>query len=72
MPTGWPPDRWTPDDHGFEKDGPVARDDLADDPGRGFRMGIEVADDGVGVVFGDDEDQSDPHVEDAVHLGERD
>ena len=28
-----------------------------------------MADDRVGVVFGDDQDQADAHVEDAVHLG---
>ncbi len=29
----------------------------------------EVAGDGLGVVVGDDQDQADPHVEDAEHLG---
>ena len=34
-----------------------------------FASLVEVADDRVGEVFGDDQDQADPHVEDAVHLG---
>src|ERR1700677_2917361 len=57
---------------GRQEDGAVSGDDLADDPGGGLRLEVEVADDRLGVVFGDDEDQSDAHVEDAVHLGDAD
>ena len=32
-------------------------------------LAAEVAGDRVGVVLGDDQDQADPHVEDAEHLG---
>ena len=43
--------------------------DLADDPGGELDLGAEVASDRLGVVLGDDQDQADPHVEDAEHLG---
>ena len=33
-----------------------------------FDLGREVAGDRLGVVLGDDQDQADPHVEDAEHL----
>ena len=47
----------------------VSFDDFADDPGRDFGFFAEIAGDGVGVIIGDDQDQADPHVEDAEHLG---